>query len=142
MSTSDFTHIGLMRPVKHNKQPKRIIYFGTNGCVGHDLLGVNFNLTKKEYNDFREVDRIITDEVLDENGTFLRYMSDGVAYTCFGVPYSPDDTRPGSKTIVLVEYGTVQEVKEAILQNPFLLDKFKKVKEKYKLNIDFLEDKQ
>lgn len=48
----------------------------------------------------------------------------------FGVPYSPDDERPGSKTIVLVEHGTIQEVKNAILQNPFLLDKFKKVKEK------------
>jgi hypothetical protein len=47
-----------------------------------------------------------------------------------------------SKTIVLVEYGTVQEVKDAILQNPFLLDKFKKVKEKYKLNIDFLEEEK
>ena len=57
------------------------------------------------------------------------------------LPYSPDDERPGSKTIVLVEYGTVQEVKDAILQTPFLLEKFKKVKEKYKLNIDFLEDK-
>lgn len=45
------------------------------------------------------------------------------------------------KPIVLVEHGTIQEVKDAILQNPFLLDKFKKVKEKYKLNIDFLEEK-
>ena len=84
----------------------------------------------------------MTDEILDENtGTFLRYLPKGVAYVCFGVPYSPDDERPGSKTIVLVEHGTIQEVKDAILQNPFLLDKFKKVKEKYKLNIDFLEEK-
>lgn len=106
-------------------------------------MGINFNLTRKEYKDFQEIDRIITDEVLNENtGTFLRYLPDGVPYTCYGVPYSPDDTRPGSKTIVLVEYGTVQEVKDAILQNPFLLDKFKKVKEKYKLNIDFLEEEQ
>lgn len=142
MSTSDFSHIGLKRPVEHNKQPNRIIYFGTDGCAGHYPLGINFTLSEEEYKDSKEIDRIITDEVLDENtGTFLRYLSDGVPYTCFGVPYSPDDTRPGSKTIVLVEYGTVQEVKDAILQNPFLLDKFKKVKEKYKLNIDFLEDK-
>ena len=142
MSTSDFSHIGLKRPVEHNKQPNRIIYFGTDGCVGHYPLGINFTLSKQEYKDFQKVDGIITDEVLDENGTFLRYVTKGVPYTCFGVPYSPDDTRPGSKTIVLVEYGTVQEVKDAILQNPFLLDKFKKVKEKYKLNIDFLEDKK
>ena len=143
MSTSDFSHIGLMRPVEHNKQPNRIIYFGTNGCVGHYPLGINFTLSKEEYKDSKDIDRIISDEVLNENtGTFLRYLSDGVPYICFGVPYSPDDERPGSKTIVLVEYGTVQEVKDAILQNPFLLDKFKKVKEKYKLNIDFLEDKK
>lgn len=143
MSTSDFSHIGLKRPVEHNKQPNRIIYFGTDGCVGHYPLGINFTLSKEEYKDFQEIDRIITDEVLDENtGTFLRYLPGGVLYTCYGVPYSPDDERPGSKTIVLVEYGTVQEVKDAILQNPFLLDKFKKVKEKYKLNIDFLEEEQ
>ncbi len=127
MSTSE--------PVEHNKHPNRIIYFGTDGCVGHYPLGINFTLSEEEYKDSKEIDRIITDEVLDENtGTFLRYLSDGVPYTCYGVPYSPDDERPGSKTIVLVEYGTVQEVKDAILQNPFLLDKFKKVKEKYKLN--------
>lgn len=135
MSTSE--------PVEHNKQPNRIIYFGTNGCVGHYPLGINFTLSKEEYKDSKEIDRIISDEILDGNtGTFLRYLSDGVPYTCYGVPYSPDDERPGSKTIVLVEYGTVQEVKDAILQNPFLLNKFKKVKEKYKLNIDFLEDKK
>lgn len=56
--------------------------------------------------------------------------------------HSKDEERPGSKTIVLVEYGTVQEVKDAILQTPFLLDKFKKVKEQYNLYIYFLEDKQ
>lgn len=107
-----------MKPIKHNKQPNRIIYFGTDGCVGHYPLGINFHLTRKEYKDFQEIDRIITDEVLNENnGTFLRYLSDGVPYTCFGVPYSPDDERPGSKTIVLVEYGTVQEVKDVSL-NP------------------------
>lgn len=142
MSTSDFSHINIMRPLKHNKQPNHIIYFGTDGCVGHYPLGINFTLSKQEYKDFQKIDGIITDEVLDENGTFLRYLSEGVCYTCFGVPYSPDDTRPGSKTIVLVEYGTVQEVKDAILQTPFLLDKFKKVKEKYKLNIDFLEEEK
>lgn len=135
MSTSE--------PVEHNKQPNRIIYFGTDGCVGHYPLGINFTLSEEEYKDSKEIDRIISDEILDGNtGTFLRYLSDGVPYTCYGVPYSPDDERPGSKTIVLVEYGTVQEVKDAILQNPFLLDKFKKVKEKYKLNIDFLEDEK
>lgn len=129
--------------VEHNKQPNRIIYFGTDGCVGHYPLGINFHLTRKEYKDFQEIDRIITDEILDGNtGTFLRYFLDGVPYICYGVPYSPDDERPGSKTIVLVENGTVQKVKDAILQNPFLLDKFNKVKEKYKLNIDFLEDKK
>ena len=125
-----------------SKLQKRIIYFVTNGCVGHYPLGINFTLSKEEYNDFGEIDKIVTDEILDENtGTFLRYLPKGVAYVCFGVPYSPDDERPGSKTIVLVEHGTIQEVKDAILQNPFLLDKFKKVKEKYKLNIDFLEEK-
>ena len=143
MSTSDFSHIGLKRPVELNKQPNRIIYFGTNGCVGHYPLGINFHLTQKEYQYFKKIDRIITDETLNKaTGTFFCYRTNGTSYIGFGVPYSPDDERPGSKTIVLVEYGTVQEVKDAILQNPFLLDKFKKVKEKYKLNIDFLEDKK
>ena len=143
MSTSDISYIGLKRPVEHNKQPNRIIYFGTNGCVGHYPLGINFTLSKDEYNRIRKIDGIITDNNLNKDtGTFLLYVTKGVPYTCFGVPYSPDDERPGSKTIVLVENGTVQEVKDAILQTPFLLDKFKKVKEKYKLNIDFLEEEQ
>lgn len=143
MSTSDFSHIGLKRPVEHNKQPNRIIYFGTDGCVGHYPLGINFHLTRKEYKDFEKIDRIITDEFLNEaTGTFFRYITNGILYIGFGVPYSPDDERPGSKTIVLVENGTVQKVKDAILQNPFLLDKFNKVKEKYKLNIDFLEEEK
>ena len=142
MSPSDFSHNGLMRPVEHNKRPNRIIYFGTNGCVGHYPLGINIRLTQKEYNNFKKIDGIITDKVLNKDtGTFLRYITNGIPYICFGVPYSPDDERPGSKTIVLVECGTVQKVKDAILQTPFLLEKFKKVKEKYKLNIDFLEDK-
>ena len=142
MSTSDFSHIGLKRPVEH-KQPNRIIYFGTDGCVGHYPLGINFHLTRKEYKDFEKIDRIITDEFLNEaTGTFFRYITNDTPYIGFGVPYSPDDERPGSKTIVLVENGTVQKVKDAILQNPYLLDKFNKVKEKYKLNIDFLEDKK
>lgn len=143
MSTSDFSHIGLKRPVEHNKQPNRIIYFGTDGCVGHYPLGINFHLTRKDDKNFEKIDRIITDEFLNEaTGTFFRYITNDIPYIGFGVPYSPDDERPGSKTIVLVENGTVQKVKDAILQNPFLLDKFNKVKEKYKLNIDFLEDKK
>lgn len=34
-----------------SKLQKRIIYFGTNGCVGHYPLGINFTLSKEEYND-------------------------------------------------------------------------------------------
>lgn len=127
-----------MKPIKHNKQPNRIIYFGTDGCVGHYPLGINFHLTRKEYKDFQNIDRIITDEFLNKaTGTFFRYITNGTPYIGFGVPYSPDDERPGSKTIVLVECGTVQKVIDAILQNSFLLDKFKKVKEKYNLYIYF-----
>ena len=48
MSAHDFSHIGLKRPVEHNKQPNRIIYFGTDGCVGHYPLGINFHLTRKD----------------------------------------------------------------------------------------------
>ena len=143
MSAHDFSHIGLKRPVEHNKQPNRIIYFGTDGCVGCYPLGINFHLTRKDDKNFEKIDRIITDEFLNEaTGTFFRYITNGIPYIGFGVPYSPDDERPGSKTIVLVENGTAQKVKDAILQNPFLLDKFKKVKEKYKLNIDFLEEEK
>ena len=66
-----------------SKLQKRIIYFGTNGCVGHYPLGINFTLSKEEYNDFGEIDKIMTDEILDENtGTFLRYLPKGVAYVC------------------------------------------------------------
>ncbi len=65
-----------MKPIKHNKQPNRIIYFGTDGCVGYYPLGINFHLTRKEYKDFQNIDRIITDEFLNKaTGTFFRYIT-------------------------------------------------------------------
>ena len=67
----------------------------------------------------------------DKTGTFLLYLHDKIPFVCYGVPYSPDDERPGSKTIVLIENSTIHEVKDAIIKNNFLYDKFKKVKEKY-----------
>lgn len=44
-----------------------------------------------------------------------------------GVPYSPDDRRPGGKTCVLVEDGTQEEVKKFIEENVLLKEKFSTV---------------
>ena len=139
MKISDSSYVDPKQQTEHDKKTNRIIYFGTNGCVGHYPLGINFNLSKEEQKDFESIDLIIADEDIDhKTGTYLLYWHDKMPFVCYGVPYSPDDERPGSKTIVLIENSTINEVKDAIIKNNFLYDKFKKVKEKYKLNIDFI----
>lgn len=141
MVTIDIPHPEKCQPVKL-EQPKQIVYFGTNGCVEHYPLGINFTLSEEEYRDFQKIDGIVTEKELAKNKGWFYFLREDHIYLCFGVPYSPDDKRPGSKTIVMVDGAERHDVVDAILETPFLLKQFKEVNEKYKLNIDFLEDKQ
>ena len=57
-----------------SKLQKRIIYFGTNGCVGHYPLGINFTLSKEEYNDFGE-SGIVTLRMLQKPSKVAKSLS-------------------------------------------------------------------
>ena len=48
MKISDSSYVDPKQQTEHDKKTNRIIYFGTNGCVGHYPLGINFNLSKEE----------------------------------------------------------------------------------------------
>lgn len=119
------------------RQTKKIIYFGTDGCLGHNPKGINCKLSNRDYNELKLVDRI-DEDVLRENGGWFIFRTSCDIYTCFSVPHSLDDKRPGSKSIVMVEGGEVIDVIAAIHRYAFLRDKFKKLNERYELNIDFL----
>ena len=55
MKTSDFSYVDPKQQTEHDKKTNRIIYFGTNGCVGHYPLGINFNLSKEEQTELRQM---------------------------------------------------------------------------------------
>lgn len=112
---------------------KRVIYFGTEGCghAGHYPRGINCELSHEDHECIREIDKF---EEFPADG-FFRWRE----FVGYGVPFSPDDTRGGSKTIVLVEHGlSAGEVIEAIKNDPFLVRQFSRVNEMYNLKIPFL----
>lgn len=117
---------------------KKIVYFGTDGCLGHYPKGVNCELTAEEYEELKKIDNSVNEEVLRRTGGWFRYLTQRSTYTCFGVPYSLDDLRPGSKTIAMVEDGSIVDVVRAINGYAFLRDKFKELNEIFELDIDFL----
>lgn len=117
---------------------RKIIYFGTDGCLGHYPKGVNCELTAEEYDELKRVDRVNVEEQLERDDGWFEYRTHCGTYTCFGVPYSLDDKRPGSKSIVMMEDSNIFDVILAVKSIPFLYDKFKELNERYDLDIDFL----
>ena len=112
---------------------KSIIYFGTEGRgeAGHYPRGINCYLSIEDCNYIYEIDKF---EEFPADG-FFRWRE----FVGYGVPFSPDDNRGGSKTIVLVEHGeSADEVIEAIKNYPFLMRQFSRVNEMYNLKIPFL----
>ena len=107
-------------------QPGSIVYFGTNGPhSGHhaDVIHGSFDGFEERvvvavrcdsFSEMRDV------QIVCAKAHFFRYSD--VNGTYFGCLKSPDDLRPGSKTIVFV-YGqhlSVDEMIEIIKQHPYL----------------------
>ena len=121
-----------LEQLKTPNMSKRVIYFGTegNGHAGHYPLGINCKLSFEDCRYISEIDKF---EEFPPDG-FFRWRE----FIGYGVPFSPDDTRPGSKTIVLVENGTKDDIIYCINNDRFLNRQFNRVKEMYDLNIPFL----
>lgn len=117
---------------------KKIVYFGTDGSLGHYPKGVNCELSADEYDELKGIDLSATEDLLQRTGGWFRYLTKSGSYTCFGVPYSLDDRRPDSKSIVMVSDGSIFDVIRAVNGYAFLRDKFKELNERFELNIDFI----
>lgn len=118
-------------------QSGSIVYFGTNGPhSGHhaDVIcggfyGYEERLAVAEKCDLLSNSKDI--QIACANAHFFRYAD--VTGTYFGCLKSPDDMRPGSKTIVFVfgRHVDVDEMIEIIKQHPYLRYRFMAVCHKY-----------
>lgn len=52
-------------------------------------------------------------------------------FTCLYLPYSPDDKRLGSKSIVMVENGDIGDIKNLIMDTPWVSASLLAVIKKY-----------
>ena len=102
---------------------KRSAYFGTNGRAGHYLFPLNGNFSSQEIEDLSDIDMV---QLRGRGGMFL-YKG----FTCLWFPYSPDDKRPGSKSIVMVENGDINDIKKVIIDIDLVHTSIHKVCEQY-----------
>lgn len=110
----------------------KIAYFGTS----HKGSGHHFQAIKGEFSDeeilaIEKLDGLI-EEIFGSpyEAKFFRYLN----YLGLAINASPDDERPGSKTIVLVKDGKSEdEILKVIDEYPFLKNQFDRVDEKYGL---------
>lgn len=106
----------------------KIIYFGTdgNGKSGHHPIGIDKDLTYKEYKIWSECDnQAWIDNIYKNPGRHL-IRHHGTVYTNYAVPFSVDDERNTSHTEIFWE-GThsENEMTEFIKNNSFLRRQFK-----------------
>lgn len=118
-------------------QPGSIVYFGTNGPhSGHhaDVIFGSFDGFEERCALAVKCDSLTESQHVYElcaKANFFVYRD--VEGTYFGCLKSPDDIRPGSKTIVFVfgRHVDVDEMIEIIKQYPYLRHRFMTVCEKY-----------
>lgn len=98
----------------------RIAYYGTTGSLGHKFVAIRGSFTEDERRKINDIDMIWN----MSTPSISKYDK----YTIFGVPWSVDDGRPGSKTILLIEgKASMDDIKQIIFNNEFLKSKFKKI---------------
>lgn len=109
----------------------KVAYFGTDGCVGHKAIPISGEFTHSQ---LRLIERI---DCADFGRVFNQYkpkIATFKEFTVYGFPASPDDDRPGSKTVVLIQ-GNATEVDfiRIIKANYFLKQQFSKLFTKYNI---------
>lgn len=125
---------------------KKVAYFGTDGDgrCGHYFRPIMGEFTKEDKESIESIDGMdafyrLFDTKKGINKIFFLFKN----YICLGVPYSPDDSRGGSKTVVFMELPAKEEDVEAVIRNSsFLRNIFKKLHDIYNINISFLEDEE
>lgn len=107
---------------------KKIIYFGTHGCAGHYTVGINCHLNPC-FRDIIEqsVDSAQFGTIIRENrmpGKCSSWFRDAI-YSYYCLPYSIDDKRHGSKTVLIWEgEHTSDEMELLVSSNTFLYKQF------------------
>ena len=102
-----------------------IIYFGTNGCSGHNPIGIDKVLTSAEYGMWCECDNEVWIDYIRKNPGRHLIKHYGEVYTNYGVPFSVDDEREGSHTELFWKgIHTKEEIVNLIKNNPFLSRQF------------------
>lgn len=109
---------------------KRAAYFGTNFRPGHYLFTLRGKFTKQEIKDLSDV---YTVQLQGRGGVFT-YKG----FTCLYIPYSLDDDRLGSRTIIMVEKGTIGAIKRIIRNRPSIYVYFLRLFRKYRYTEDEL----
>lgn len=104
-----------------------IIYFGTQGRVGHYPKGIDKELTDAEYKFWCNLDNDSwICAVANESGYGKLTDKGVVVYTRYSQPWSVDDHRAGSHTNLLWKgEHTEEEILNLIKGNPFLARQFK-----------------
>lgn len=106
---------------------KRKIYFGTNGRPGHNLMPICGNFSREKRDILDKVDAV----ELHGRGGWFDYDCLGHTFRVMFFPYSLDDKRPGSKTIFMIENGTVEDFKWMFRYTLFAAKKFMQIKDRF-----------
>jgi len=115
---------------------KRVIYFGTKGSAGHFAFPIIGSFSRQE---IEEVESIDCDSFYKVFAKYEFKLSKFKGYTIFGFPASPDDSRGGSKTVVMIEGdASIQDFLGLIDGNSFLKGQFDRLTIKYNVNWNIL----
>lgn len=112
----------------------RIAYFGTDGCPGHSFKAIQGKFTSEEEKHIEKIDCYAINKVFKHGCSFEFFMYG--KYACLGFPASPDDSRPGCKTIIFVEgVITKTEVLKSVNGSIFVKNQFEKLSKMYNTEI-------
>lgn len=111
-------------------------YFGTRGCVGHDLVVLN------GYRELSDID--ICDWGVEFDRDWIMMQLSTSSFKCFwwknadvtivGYPKSLDDERPGSKSLFIVKGNHAQDYEYLVAkmkQYSWVYEIFEKLADKY-----------
>ena len=88
--------IGCIRQKTENEKSQLIVYFGTNGCVGHHPKGISRGLNPQEAASWRFIDNFSWFELINSNPGYRMVKIFDKLFSAYSVPWSVDDHRGGS----------------------------------------------
>lgn len=104
------------------------IYFGTAGCTGHQIKCINFQMDSKYLIDLEDaIDSESWIKIIESSISYYHHVETlaGVIYSVLAVPFSADDSRPGSHTEFWWEgEHSERELLSVIHNNEFLERQF------------------